>query len=384
MAKRTGNNRYLREMNQALLLDIIRVREGVSRIALASFTGLSATAIGAIVKGLLEEGYVHETGSGESSGGRKPVLLRLMPNRWFGIGVDVDARFLYLSILDHAGGVLWQRRQEGDGRVSPDATVSRIGALATEALRETGISKEKILGMGVSVPGIVDRRTRNIAFAPNLAWTDASIRGPLETAVGLPVLVENESVCSTLCEQWMGSCRLVEDFVQINIDTGIGAGLFLKGGLYRGTSGSAGEVGHIIVEDEGPLCTCGNHGCLETLSSLDAMLREAKASSFESFQATVRAGEPGCVAVMERASRSLGRAVAMLVNTLNPSRIVLGKRFPEYADLALRTVRDEVERLALKWPFAQMEVVPASFGEESSSYGAAILPIRQLMQPQQG
>jgi len=384
MAKRTGNSRYLREMNQALLLDLIRVREGVSRIALAEETGLSATAIGAIVKGLLEEGFIHETGEGESSGGRKPVLLQLKPASRFGIGVDVDVRFLYISILDHTGKVRWQKRQAGDGRVSPMETVKRIVELVGEGLRHTGIQNEQILGIGISVPGLVDRRTRAIAFSPNLSWQDAILREPLEELLEIPVYVENESVCSTLCELWMGSCRQVEDFVHINIDTGIGAGLFLKGSLYRGTAGSAGEVGHIIVEDDGPLCTCGSHGCLETLASLDGMVRQAGTATFEEFLQLARGGDRTCVAVLERASRSLGRAVSMLVNTLNPNRIVLGKRFPEYADLALHTVRNEVSRQALKWPASHVEVVPGSFGEESSTYGAAILPIRQLMQPQTG
>ena len=380
MAK-TGNSRYLREMNQARVLDIIRTRAGISRIGLAEATGLSATAVGGIVKSLLEDSYIHETGEGESSGGRKPTLLQLRPRSWYGVGVDVDARFLYLSVLDHAGQVVWQQRQPGNGKVTPATMLRRVEALFELALQETRIPRNHVLGFGVSVPGIVEREGRRIAFAPNLSWTDVALREPLSERLKLPVYVENESVCSTLCEQWMGSCREVEDFVHINIDTGIGAGLFLKGSLYRGTTGSAGEVGHIVVDDGGPQCTCGNRGCLETLASLDGMVRQSGSDSFDAFLGSVRAGDPTAVAVMERASRSLGRAVSMLVNTLNPRRIVLGKRFPEYADLALQAVRAEVEREALKWPASHVEVVPGSYGEESSSYGAAILPIRQLMQP---
>jgi predicted NBD/HSP70 family sugar kinase len=380
MAK-TGNSRYLREMNQARVLDIIRTREGVSRIGLAEATGLSATAVGVIVKSLLEDQYIHETGEGVSSGGRKPTLLQLRPRSWYGIGIDVDARFLYLSVLDHAGQVVWQKRQPGNGAVDPANLLERAVSLYQEALRETRIPKIRILGLGISVPGIVEREGRRIAFAPNLGWKDVAVREPLADRLGLPVYVENESVCSTICEQWIGSCRDVEDFLHVNIDTGIGAGLFLKGSLYRGTAGSAGEVGHIVVDDEGPQCTCGNRGCLETLASLDGMVRQAGSDSFEAFLTSVRAGEPAAVAVMDRASRSLGRAVSMLVNTLNPRRIVLGKRFPEYADLALQTVVRQVKKEALNWPESFVEVVPGSYGEESSSYGAAILPIRQLMQP---
>ncbi len=384
MAKTAGNSRFLREMNQARVMDIIRKREGVSRIELSEITGLSATAIGAIAKKMIEDRYIHETGEGASSGGRRPRMLQLRPKSWFGIGCDVDARFLYLSVLDHAGEVIWQRRQSGDGCISPEQTIVAISELLEIAVRKTGIERNQILGVGISVPGIIERQSRRIVFAPNLSWTDVVLLEPLQVRLGLPVQVENESVCSTLCEQWMGSCREVEDFVHINIDTGIGAGLFLRGSLYRGTIGSAGEVGHIIVDDEGPQCSCGNRGCLETLASLDGMVRQSGAENFESFLEAVRSRSPAEVAVIERGARSLGRAVSMLVNTLNPSRIVLGKRFPEYADLVLQTIRQEVARQALKWPAAHVEVVPGSYGEASSSYGAAILSVRELMQPRVG
>ena len=142
MAK-TGNNRFLREMNQAHVLDIIRTRAGISRIGLAETTGLSATAVGGIVKSMLEDNYIHETGEGESSGGRKPTLLQLRPRSWYGIGVDVDARFLYLSVLDHAGQVVWQLRQPGNGKVTPATTLRRVEALFELALKETRIPRDR-------------------------------------------------------------------------------------------------------------------------------------------------------------------------------------------------------------------------------------------------
>lgn len=380
MTKSAGNSHFLREMNQSQVLNIIRAKEGVSRIELAESTGLSATAVGSIVRELIRASFIHETGEGISSGGRRPVKLQLKPRSHYGIGVDIDARFVYLTIIDHSGRVAYQNREPIEGRISPGQAVHIITSKVTAALKENGIGNKNVLGLGVSVPGIVDRINRRIVFAPNLRWEDVNLRDSLFDSLDFPVQIENESVCSALSEQWMGSCRSVEDFVHINIDTGIGAGLFLKGSLYRGTSGSAGEVGHIIVDEQGPLCTCGNRGCLETLASLDGMTRQAGVASFDIFLDSVRKGVPDSVEIMERASRSLGRAVSMLVNTLNPRKVVLGKRFPEYADLAMPTIRREVEKQALKWPSLSVEIVAGSFGEESSSVGAAIMPIRQMMQ----
>ncbi len=388
MAKRTGNSRYLREMNVAQLLEMIRNNEGISRIALAEKTGLSATAIGSIVKTLIEEHYVYETGTGRSSGGRRPTMLKLQPGSWYGAGVDIDIRFLYMTVMDHAGNSIWERQEllepVAGASVLPKDMLDHVVQLYQQMLLETGLSPSTILGFGVSVPGMIDRKTQIVTFAPNLGWRNVDVKEILEQRLHLKVLVENESVCSAICEKWMGSCREAEDFIHMNIDTGIGAGMFLKGSLYRGTGGSAGEVGHIIVQEDGPLCTCGNNGCLETLASLDAMVKAAGLNDFSTFLTRVQEGQADCVAVMEQASKGLGRAVAMLVNTLNPKKVVLGKRFPEYAALAMATVQKEVERLALKSAFSQVDVVIGSFGEESSSVGAAILPIRQLMQPQNG
>jgi len=430
MATKTGNSKYLREMNQALILDIIRTGSGVSRIAIAETTGLSPTAIGIIVKELIDEKYVYEVGSGLSSGGRKPMLLKLFPEYWHSLGIDIDAGFIYLTLVGIEGNVIWQKRENIDDEmisssgqhvrkntalkpinidhkshtgmrdkkskieqqpITPEDAVHIICRLIVTALEKSGISIWRILGIGISVPGIVDRETRMIAFAPNLQWRDVDFKDLLLEELGkvmvaevdkvrqLQVFVENESVCSTICEKWLGSCKFVDDFVHINIDTGIGAGLFLKGGLYRGTTGSAGEVGHIIVEENGPLCTCGNYGCLETLASLDAMIKADGAISFQEFLQKLHQGNKKSIAVMKNASQSLGRAVSILVNTLNPRRIVLGKRFPEYADLALETVRDEVKLKTLSRPYEQVEVVAGVFGEESSSLGASILPIRHMM-----
>lgn len=383
-----GNNQYLKEMNQALVLELVRTGKGASRKALADATGLSPTACGAIVKSLIADEYLVETGEGESSGGRRPVILKMKPRSYYAIGFDIDRHFLHTVVMDFTGEVLYSHRSSQERAVTPDEAIAEITKSFQETCKRFKLRKERILGVGVSVPGMVDRTTKDVLLAPNIGWKQVSLKKKLEEQLDLCVDVENESVCSASSEHWIGSCRDTGDFICINVDSGIGAALYIDGKLHRGVSGSAGEIGHIVVDRNGPACTCGNHGCLETYSSQDSMLREYgtfqaqmgnnQIPNFDQMLQAAEAGDPTALVVLDRAAVSLGRAIGMMINILNPSRIVLGKCFPQMSHLVLEKVREEAAQAALTAPAQYAVITPSTFGVESSALGAAIYPIRRI------
>lgn len=387
----TGNNKYLKEMNQSTLLDLIRTNEGMSRKGLADKTGLSATATGAIVKSLLSDGYIRETGAGQSSGGRKPVMLEINPDSYYAFGFDIDAYFIYAVVMDITGQVVDRRRLESSD-LTPGKAVDSITGAFYELLARRNIAQERVLGVGISVPGMLDRATGSVVFAPNLGWINVPIIGMLQEKLSVNVHADNEAMCSASCENWLGSCKGVDDFICINIESGIGAGIFLRGMMYRGISGSAGEVGHIVVDEKGPKCNCGNRGCLETKASIKAMAAQyEKISAEKSFDGEkpmdywfecllngARSGDTDCLAIMKTSAISLGKAIAYLINTFNPGKIVLGKKFPQYGDLIMEQVQSTALDMALAYPSRNVEIAASSFGEDSSALGAAIIPIRKL------
>lgn len=390
---RTGNNRYLKEMNKAIILDLIRTTKGISRKALADRTGLSPTATGAIVKELLKEQYIREVGEGKSSGGRKPVMLEINPDSYYAFGFDIDMRFIYTVVLDITGKVHYVKKRENSSPLTPDEAVGQIGQTFDAVVSELGIDKARILGAGISVPGMLDINTRRIYLAPNLGWINVDIRENLANRLNIPVYLDNEAMCSAFCENWLGICRGVEDFICINIESGIGAGIFVRGKIYRGYNGSAGEVGHISVDENGPVCKCGNVGCLETMASIKAMAnryRELKAEddpavsgrtidqNFEALLQGARAGDRECLGIFREAAVSLGKAIGYLINALNPQTIVIGKKFPMYADLVLDEIKKTAAKTALSHLADNCSIVPSSFGEDSSALGAAIIPIRKI------
>jgi predicted NBD/HSP70 family sugar kinase len=254
----------------------------------------------------------------------------------------------------------------------------------------------RLLGIGFSIPGLVDIKTHDIVLAPNLGWENSNVYSALGRFKEVPVFVENEAMASAICENWLGQCQNEENFVCINVKSGIGAGIYAGGRLYRGASGTAGEVGHILVDENGPKCGCGSYGCLETVASSKSIVDKAKrlvkqgtVSTLNNLEnademtisdvvAAADAGDEAARTVIIEAARYMGIAVSNIVNTINPSKIVLGKEFLKYADMAIETIKGVVSCKALGTPASRVEIVASGIGEKVSAMGAAIIPLKAL------
>lgn len=393
---KTGNNKFLKKYNQTGILDQIRVHKAVSKAELSQLTGLSPTAIGVIVSSLLEKGYIHETGIGESKGGRRPVLLELKPGSFYSIGIDIDVDCINAVLMDITGEVIHELAEDKVSAVNLEGAAKTVEAIVEEILVRFSIAPDKLLGIGISVPGMVDNETHKIVFAPNLGWENINLKEYLPKLTGYSVYVENEAMASAICENWIGSCQGVNDFVCINIKSGIGAGIFAGGKLYRGAGGSAGEVGHIVVDENGPRCGCGNYGCLETMASTSRIVAKARrlvrqgivsrlndVSDMEEIDLELiveaaRTGDEAARSILAESARYLGIALSNIVNTLNPSRIILGKEFVKYADIVMDHIKSIVSCKALKSPAARVEIGASAVGERASMLGAAIIPLKVL------
>lgn len=392
---RTGNSKFLKAYNETGILDLIRTEKRMSRADLSKATGLSPTAAGAIVSALIDKGYIHQIGTGESKGGRKPVLLELKPDSYYSVGLDVDVNSILFILMDITGRVIFEQ-SEALADNTPEAAAAASAAGIAAILNNHCITMEKLLGVGISVPGMVDPVTHRVALAPNLGWEAADIGGMLKERLSVPVYVENEAMASAICENWIGACQSTGNFACVNIKSGIGAGIFTEGRLYRGAGGSAGEVGHIVVDENGLRCGCGNYGCLETVASTAGIVSKAKrmvrqriVSKLNEIASTdeimldhivdaARAGDAASKNLLNEAARYLGIALSYLVNTLNPSKIVLGKDFVLYGDLVMETLRSAVDRKALKGPAGNVEIIVSAIGERTSTLGAAIIPLKIL------
>lgn len=387
------NGKFLKKYNEQFILDLIRIHKSISRAELSKITKLSATAIGIIVSKLLEKGYIVETGIGESSGGRRPVLLELKPNSYYSVGVDIDIGFINIIILDLRGNVYNQLMIHIEMPKDFEKALEIINEKVYEFLISLNISFNKLLGIAISVPGIVDGGSGELLLVPFFKWKNVSIPKHLPLIPKVPVYVENESKASAIYEHWLGCCQGLKHFICINIMTGIGAGIFTGGHLYRGAKGIAGEVGHMQVDENGPLCVCGNYGCLSACASVtyivESMRRQIRQGiistlneipnideiTIETIVQAAKNGDDAAKNVLLNSARYLGNAISMLANALNPEKVVLGKAFYQYSDLVLDYIKDIVNSRIINIKEAKVDVVRSSSGEESSTMGAAIIPL---------
>ncbi len=394
---KTGNNKFLKQFNETSLLELIRTNKQISKADLAQLTGLSPTACGTIVTNLLEKGHIREAGIGISKGGRRPNLYELNPKSYYSIGVDIDVDYIRFILMDITGNVEYRDKISSGFEQSVTESIALIEEKVQQIIELNDIKDDRLLGVGVSVPGMVDNVTHEVIFAPNLGWERVDLEHMLSNMGSFPIFVDNEAMCSAISENWIGCCTEQKDFVCINMKSGIGSSIFAGGNLYRGCSGSAGEIGHIMLDHNGPKCACGNYGCLETLVSTKAMIEKAQKlvrqglmpdfpetqdinciNIIDDIISAVKAGNEAARVILVEAAGYLGLAISNLINTVNPSRIVLGKELIKMPEDILEHLRSIALTKALRYPASRVEIIISELGEDSSALGAAIIPLKKL------
>ncbi|HEY5585063.1 MAG TPA: ROK family transcriptional regulator [Ruminiclostridium sp.] len=393
---KTGNNKFLKQFNETSLLELIRTNKQISKADLAQLTGLSPTACGIIVSNLLEKSYISEAGIGISTGGRRPNLYGLNPKSYFSIGVDIDVDYIRFILMDITGKVEYRDKIPSGFEQSVSKSIKLIEGKLNQIIQEYEIKEDRLLGVGVSIPGMVDNITHEIIFAPNLGWERVDLEHMMASIGSFPIYIDNEAMCSAICENWIGCCLDQKDFVCINMKSGIGSSIFAGGNLYRGCSGSAGEIGHIMVDHNGIKCACGNYGCLETLVSSKSIVEKAKrlirqgliadftedldidAITIDDIFSSASNGNEAARVILVEAAGYLGLAVANLINTINPSKIVLGKELVRFSEDVLENLKNIAFAKALKYPASRVEIITSEIGEDTSALGAAIIPLKKL------
>lgn len=390
---RTGNNKFLKQFNEISLLELIRSNKQISKADLAQITGLSPTACGIIVSNLLEKSYIREAGVGISTGGRRPTLYELTPKSYFSIGVDIDVDYIRFILMDITGQVEYRDKIPSGFNQSVIESRKLVEGKLHQIIQQQGIIEDRLLGVGISIPGMVDSITHEVVFAPNLGWERVDLEHMMASIGSFPIYVDNEAMCSAICENWIGCCIDQKDFVCINMKSGIGSSIFAGGNLYRGCCGSAGEIGHIMVDQNGPKCACGNYGCLEALVSARSMVEKAQrlvkqgliadftdvdSITIDDIISSAKTGNEAARVILVEAAGYLGLAVANLINTINPSKIVLGKELVKFSEDILEHLKNIAYAKALKYPASRVEIITSELGEDTSALGAAIIPLKKL------
>ncbi len=395
---RTGDQSLVRELNRAILLNLLRTHSPQSRADLAVATGLNKTTVSSLVTDLISAGLAREIGQATSDGGRPAVLLELNPNAGYIIGAELGVWFIKIALTDFRATVLWRQEVLLRPGQTPDSALDQLIDLVREAVEIAEQSGHKIFGFGLGLHGLVDVRSGVLLFGPNFGWRDVPIRRRLEEAFPFPIFVDNDAKASAIGEHYFGVARQVDNFVYIIANIGLGVGIWLGGQIYRGATGIAGEVGHTTIIPDGLLCRCGNRGCWETLVSQQAVV--------DRLQAAVAAGGPTCLPVsdgklvdvsmsmiveaanagdalvlraLDETGSYLGIGIANLINTFNPSLVVFGGALSQAADFLLPAIRRVVAERSMPWPREAAQILAAAHRFDSCVMGGVALVLHDML-----
>ncbi|KJY38067.1 MULTISPECIES: ROK family transcriptional regulator [Streptomyces] len=377
-----GSQSSLHRANLERVVRAVRLAGSLTQAEIARTTGLSAATVSNIVRELKEGGTVEVTDT--SAGGRRARSVSLSGDAGIVIGVDFGHTHLRVAVGNLAHQVLAEESEPLDVDASWVDGFDRAEALVGRLVQQVGVARDKVIGVGLGVPGPIDVESGTLGSTAILpGWAGINPRQELSQRLGVPVYVDNDANLGALGELVWGSGRGVRDLAYIKVASGVGAGLVINGQIYRGPGGTAGEIGHITLDESGPVCRCGNRGCLETFAAARYVLPLLQGShgpelTMEKVVELAREGDPGCRRVISDVGRHVGSGVASLCNLLNPSRIVLGGSLADAGELVLAPIRESVGRYAIPSAARQLSVLTGSLGGRAEVLGALALVLSEM------
>lgn len=397
---RSGNSKFIKDLNQALILNIVRNQDPISRSEIAKMIKLSPAAVSNLTDKLIKEGYIREKGPGSSEAGRKPILLELNPKARFVVGIDLErVNTVKAAITDLRANIICKKKhflKDTDFSTVVDSIVN----IVHELVDASGLKIEKIMGIGIGTPGLLDHHKGKVIYSTYLHWRNVPLSALIEQELDIPVIIDTDTNAPALAEQKYGAGKEAKDLIYITVGPGLGAGIIIDGQIYHGIDGTAGEFGHTIIDPDGPLCSCGNRGCLETMVAEASIIKRAtegirkgKVSLISKlaqnqeglitpkiiYEAALKK-DKFAVEVIQETGYYLGLGLVSLVNLLNPEVIVIGGDISQVADILLEPVREVVLSRALSVPAQRVRIVASHFGKDAGIIGAATLVLENIFQ----
>jgi predicted NBD/HSP70 family sugar kinase len=384
-----ATNETVRDINSRIMLNLVRKHQPVSRADLMRFSGLQRSTVSAIAERLIAERWLKEGAVGNLPRGRKPTFLHLNAERCGIIGVDIQPAKTTLAIASMDAHFLAQESMPT--AKDPSEFIARLGRRIIDLMRAH--TKNSYEGIGISLPGRVDASSEQIIFAPTLGWSNFDLKTPLERAIGLPVKLDNAANACALAELWSGRhTDGVGNLLAVTVSDGIGVGMIMNGQLVRGSTGMAGEFGHVSQIPNGPKCRCGNRGCWEALASNSAAVRYYAESisvhkgeiGSKSDMATVpfvdilhlvEQGNAKAFKALNKMAHHLGAGIAMLVAGLAPDVVVVVGEVTHAWDIVKPIVDEAVKRRSFTHPVAR--ILPADLETQPRLRGAITLVLQK-------
>jgi predicted NBD/HSP70 family sugar kinase len=385
-----GNRKLIRAINRSAVLNTIKTKGPVSRTKVAELTGLSAATISGITADLITSGLIFEKEAGDSSGGRRPILLALNPRGGFVIGLKLTETNIIAALTDLEATVI-AKDTCLLGNHSVEDVVECIVKTVQDLLTKSEIHKDLLIGVGIGLAGIIDSESGVLRHSPIFGWRDVALKAILQKRLDVPIYVDNDVNTLTLTEQWFGAGQGVENFLTVTVGRGVGLGIVFHGKLYHGARGGAGEFGHTVVDPNGPRCECGKRGCLETMIADPWLMRQAveaytqgnipsQVETVEELVQLANEGDPEAIRIFTRAGDALAQALANLINVLSPELIIISGEGVRAGDLLFEPMYAMIDKYIMPGLVEDTEIRIDLWDDDAWARGAAGLVLRELFE----
>lgn len=378
--KVTGDQALVKKINKSIILHTIRTHSPVSRAKVSEMTGLNKATVSNLVAELCAQELIAEAGPGESSGGRKPLMLHFNTMAGSVIGMELRVKQLTAVLCDLDGGVLEEVDRQLETHDFP-YVLEQMKNIISELTAKAPASPYGIVGIGVGVPGMVDENGV-VLFAPNLGWEMVNLRSMLESTFSVPVTIDNEANAGALGELNFGTARGVRHLLYISAGSGIGSGIIIGGELYKGARGYAGETGHMTIEAEGKPCSCGSRGCWELYASEKTYDNPGMSLPARTTAELVRHAQNKQQDTLRHFSKMgeyLGIGVTNLINSFNPELIVIGGALSEAEPWLGEPLRRVVAKRTLPYHKQQLEITFSKLGSRGTMIGAGFSAVMHFL-----
>ncbi len=372
----------IKNYNRKKILSLLMSKRELTKQEISLRTKISIPTVTTNVNELIDEGILEEAGVANSSGGRKPVVIRFVPDSRFSFGVDVDVDKVKIALVNLDCKIILERSFAITSFTKIEELVEKISDEINQMIKEKNIEEEKVLGVGFSLPGTVNEKKMVLELAPNLKMKNINFK-QFGNIFKLPFYIENEANCGAYAEYLLSGSK-ASNFIYISITQGVGTGIIMSGHLYKGKNQRAGEFGHMVIIPDGKQCNCGRRGCWELYVSEKALLenyyeKAGKSLKLDEFMKLVRSNDRIALNVWSEYIEYLSIGIENLILGLDPSVIVIGGEIVRYEDLIIEPIKKNIFSKESFEGVDDVKIMCSRFISEAPLLGAALLPIQKVI-----
>ncbi|MFP5106648.1 transcriptional repressor XylR [Neobacillus sp. C211] len=373
----------VKKMNQKVLLNEIVSNSPVSRARLSEITGLNKSTVSSQVNTLIEKNLIFEIGQGQSSGGRKPVMLVFNKNAGYSIGIDIGVDSINGILTDLKGNIVLNQYHHLE-KPSLDTNKDVLFSMIKDLTNQIPDSPYGLIGIGLCIPGLVNTEQK-VIFTPNIDWNyELDLKSLIEQEFQVPVFIENEANAGAYGEKVFGAAKNYENIIYVSVGTGIGIGIVINNDLYRGVNGFAGEMGHLTIDFNGLKCSCGNRGCWELYASEKALLHTFQnndtITSYQELINLANQNDPDILMALQNFGFYLGIGLTSILNTFNPQAVIIRNDIVEALPVVLNSIRNSILSRSNDKLNNSHELLLSSLGKNAPALGTSSIAIEHFLE----